>query len=169
MPEQRGLFGGSVSVKPGGRVPDHKSSAVISDCERYRYRLDRSWGSGPRVCWVMLNPSTADAEHDDATLRKITAYTKRWGYGSLVVVNLFAWRSKDPKALPLADDRGWARAIGPDTDKHIEAAVRESDLVVCGWGVSVRPALMRGRDETVLSLIRGFGAVPTAVATSRPS
>ena len=82
------------------------SEAVISQDERHRYSLTRRWGDGPRVCcWIMLNPSTADATTDDPTIRRCIGFTHAWGYDALTVVNLYAWRATDP-----ADLRNAARA-----------------------------------------------------------
>lgn len=134
-------------------------SAVISDCGRYRYRLDRLFGEGGRVCWVMLNPSTADATETDPTLTKCIGFSQRWGFGSLVVVNLYAWRSTDPKLLPREPDI----AVGPKADKHIDAALRESALVVCGWGNSVPTKRRAPRERHVMGLIRAAGHTPRAL------
>lgn len=75
-------------------------SASISTCQTWRYRLERTWGDGKgMVLWIMLNPSTADAKTDDATIKKITEFTHRWCYSGLVVCNLYAYRCTDPKEL----------------------------------------------------------------------
>lgn len=106
-----------------------RGNAVMSACERFRYRLSRQWGEGGTVCWVMLNPSTADAAQDDPTIRRCIGFSQAWGYGSLVVVNLFALRSTSPKALYASSDR-----VGPENDRHIADAATTADLVVCAWG-----------------------------------
>jgi hypothetical protein len=87
-------------------------SAAISDCKQYRYELRRSWDSSkPAVLFIGLNPSTADGSTDDNTSRVCINYAKRWGYGSLLLGNLFAYRSKDQSALRRVLD-----PIGPDND-----------------------------------------------------
>lgn len=77
-----------------------RRSAVVSDCGRYRYRLDRIWDTAlPAVTFIMLNPSTADASNDDATIRRLAGtngFARRWGCGALIVVNLYAWRATTP-------------------------------------------------------------------------
>src|SRR5690349_10964150 len=109
-------------------------SAIISDCGRYRYRLERIIGpSGPVLVVVMLHPSTADASVDDATIRWLISFCRRRGYGKLVVVNLFAVRATDPK-----DMRAAADPVGADNHEHVVRAARlgmkEGD-VFCAWGV----------------------------------
>lgn len=79
----------------------HCVGADISACGAYRYRLDRLGallGRGA-VNFVMLNPSTADAEQDDPTIRRCLGYAFRWGFARLIVTNLYALRSTDPRAL----------------------------------------------------------------------
>ena len=106
-----------------------KRTAKLDDSGRYRYTLGREWAPGPHVLWVMLNPSTADADQDDPTIRRCIAFSRAWGYGSLVVVNLFALRSTKPIALYHSSDR-----VGPDNDVHIADAATTAALVVCAWG-----------------------------------
>jgi hypothetical protein len=107
-------------------------SATLSDCGRYRYALERRIPDvvGPNLCWLMLNPSTADATKDDPTIRKVMGFTKRNGYGVALVVNLFALRETHPKNVraQLADAEG---------DRNCEAIMQAaaiSDAVVCAWG-----------------------------------
>ncbi len=136
-------------------------SAVISECGKYRYRLDRDFGSGPLVCWVMLNPSTADGHEDDATIRKIRSYSRAWGFGSLVVVNLWAWRATDPKAIPFHRD-----AVGPLNNEHVATALAESSRVVCAWGVN-HQAKHPQRARIMLDAIERAGRVPEALRVSK--
>jgi hypothetical protein len=111
------------------REPVVTGRATFSRDHRYRTSLARRWGDGPRICWVMLNPSTADATHDDPTLRRCIAFARAWGAGSIEVVNLFALVSTDPKRLLTEPDAADA-ANGP----AVARAVRRADLVVTGWG-----------------------------------
>lgn len=117
-------------------------SAVLSDCGNYRYRLTRSVGMGNRaVTFVGVNPSTADANVDDATVRKWAGFSRRWGFDRFEVVNLFAFRSTDVRALATAAD-----PVGPDNDMHILSLLAESELVVPCWGNSGKlPQNLRGR------------------------
>ena len=156
MSAQRDLFGATA-------VSRVTRSASISDCGLYRYRLDRSWSSGSRVCWVMLNPSTADGATDDATLRKCIAFSKRWGHGGLVVVNLYAYRAREPKALrgPRVEPVG-----GPVADGQIRSALAESTAVVCGWGASTPPDA-GVRIAEVLRMIEAAGREPMALGVTQ--
>ena len=83
-------------MKPDVYTP---SGAVISQDQLYRYFLWRRWGTGRVITWLMLNPSTADANTNDATIRKCIGFAKRWGYDGIHVLNLFALRSRDPLCL----------------------------------------------------------------------
>lgn len=129
--------------------PGVQATAVLSPDHQYRYVLTRTWDPAqPTALWVMLNPSTADADRDDRTLRKIQQFTRTWGLGGLVVVNLFAYRSPDPISL-----YGHPDPVGPDNDHHIrkllEARVARANpppLAVAGWGTH---GIHLGRDLTV--------------------
>ena len=106
--------------------------AVISPCERYRYWLSRELeGDGPPVGFIMLNPSTADAELDDPTIRRCTAFAKAWGARELIVVNLFAYRATDPADLKKA-----SAPIGPENDDAIMAALDycSDGRIIAAWG-----------------------------------
>ncbi len=104
--------------------------ATLSQCQRYRYSLRRTWADGHRtVCFIMLNPSTADAEIDDPTIRRCIGFGKRWHFDALEVVNLFALRATQPVALLAAND-----PVGPDNDAAIMQASERAGLIICAWG-----------------------------------
>jgi hypothetical protein len=104
-------------------------STIISPCGLYRYRLERVWDDSlPLVVFVCLNPSTADAQTDDRTVRRCIGFAKNWGFGRLRVVNLFALRSKDWKVLYRHPD-----PTGPNNDQAIIDAVT-GERTVCAWG-----------------------------------
>lgn len=107
------------------------SGAVLSADGRYRYRLWRELGDGPMgtVVFVMLNPSTADAEKDDPTIRKCKGFARQWGFRRLEVVNLFAWRATNPKELPKVDE-----PIGLENDRTIDERCIAAEWVICAWG-----------------------------------
>jgi len=107
--------------------------AVISPCGQYRYSLYRCWDKGPRAVFIMLNPSTADHQKDDPTIRKCIGFCNIWGYGQFTVVNLYAYRATDPKDLKKA-----GYPVGPDNDLHISEAIQSAALVVAAWGAKSR-------------------------------
>lgn len=111
-----------------------KRSAVVSTDGRYRYRLDRWWAEGERVCWVMLNPSTADAEHDDPTVRRCIGFTRGWGLPGLIAVNLFAWRATRVDDLVVAAKADPLSILGPDNAGAITEAITECSQVIAAWG-----------------------------------
>ena len=104
-------------------------SAVIQG--NYRYSLVRHWGEGARLISCMLNPSTADANKNDPTLLRNIHFAKLWGFKSLEVINLFAWRSPKPKALLEAKD-----PIGPMNDQMIYTVLSRGDAYLVAWGNS---------------------------------
>lgn len=126
--------------------------ARISSCSKYRYLLWREWrgthdpknwhwlgfkdGAGaecghPKTClFVMLNPSTADGETDDATIRRCVGFAKMWNYERLEVVNLYAYRATKPKDLFAAGDD----MHGPENQEVIERAARDAGIIICAWG-----------------------------------
>lgn len=107
-----------------------ENDAVISDCGQYRYLLRRTWDrSKPRALLVMLNPSTADATLDDATIRSCVRLLSGHGYGSMEVVNVYAFRSTDPDALAKQSD-----PFGPDNERIVLGAIGRCDVVICAWG-----------------------------------
>jgi hypothetical protein len=124
-------------------------SASLSACGRYRYRLERDLRrSGAAAVFVMVNPSRADAESDDPTIRRCIGFALRLGAGRLVVVNLFAYRATDVRELRRVED-----PIGPDNDRHIEAALREADLHVAAWGAFAKlPHGLRPRWREVAAI-----------------
>lgn len=106
-----------------------ESSAVISPCGTYRYELNRVWDSElPFVGWVILNPSTADAAHDDPTIRRCIGFAKRWGYGGIVVRNLYGLRANDPGEL-----RNHHDPVGPENHAYLAMAHHDA-VTVCAWG-----------------------------------
>ncbi len=125
-----------------------ESNATFSECGRYRYTLTRTWGDpAPAVLFVMLNPSTADADVDDPTIRRCIGFARRWGYDTLHVGNLFAYRATDPRLLGKID-----APVGPDNDDWLEQLAAQSRIVVCAWGAD--PAAERRGTEVAEQLRR---------------
>ena len=109
-------------------------SAIFSEDRRHRYTLERiipggATEQGATVLFVCLNPSTADEIQDDPTVRRCLGYAKRWGFSRLVVCNIFALRSTDPKALYEHPD-----PVGPANDRHLLGEAIRADRVVAAWG-----------------------------------
>lgn len=128
-----------------------KSTAVISPCGLYRYRLTRAWDEqlDPLV-FVMLNPSTADASVDDPTIRRCVGYAKREGCGGIVVVNLMAYRATKPNALLKVDD-----PVGPSNLDMLIITLAGLDRAVVAWGGhrSARMPFSRPSIEMVASCV----------------
>ena len=113
---------------------------------RYRYLLTRGPADArEHVVFVLLNPSTADQEHDDPTIRRATGFAHRLGFERLSIVNLFALRATDPRRLYRARD-----PVGPLNDDAIRAAVAGATMVIAAWG---NHGALRGRAEQVLAML----------------
>jgi hypothetical protein len=106
------------------------AGASFSSCRRWRYLLWRRWDAArPVANFLMLNPSTADEFRLDPSCTRARVYAERWGFGALIVTNLFAWRATDPRVMKAAGE-----PIGRANDRAILRAAREAKLVVCAWG-----------------------------------
>jgi hypothetical protein len=110
-------------------VDTRRSGATFAARKTYRYRLWRTWGDGPRLGWIMLNPSQADEQVDDPTLRRCVGFARGWGFGGLEVVNLFAYRASRPGLLRLVAD-----PIGPQNDRYLRGLADRVAAIVCAWG-----------------------------------
>ncbi|WP_150202526.1 DUF1643 domain-containing protein [Streptococcus constellatus] len=107
-----------------------EKKAIISKDKIYRYKLSRTWDSTkPTILFIGLNPSIADENVDDPTITRCINFAKDWGYGTLLMANLFAFRSTYPKDIYLIDD-----PIGKDNDHYLLECVTQSDLIVACWG-----------------------------------
>ncbi|MEM1081082.1 MAG: DUF1643 domain-containing protein [Pseudomonadota bacterium] len=104
-------------------------SAVFSDCLQYRYSLKRGWSEQPEVIFVMLNPSIADVQRDDPTIRRCIGLAQRNGFGGLEVVNWFAGRATRPQTLFAMDD-----PVGPGNSDYLQQAFQSDRTVVVAWG-----------------------------------
>lgn len=126
----------------GGLFPEPDQpvrDASLSSCERYRYRLTRTWDPArPTATFLMLNPSTADALVDDPTIVRCCNFARSWGMGGLLVVNLYAYRATNPTDLWTVSD-----PVGPDNDQHLRQAFASAEAkeapVVAAWGVNAKP------------------------------
>lgn len=143
---------------------------IFSACRQYRYTLWREWqtqadmlnpptsrtGRWPDHSYAMfigLNPSTADETQDDPTIRKCIGFAKRWGFGSLCMTNLFAFRATDPRKM-----KGCPNPIGDENDRWLVACARDAGIIVAAWGVNGQHV---GRDEEVMNLLDGMQCLRT--------
>lgn len=147
MTMQVDLFGGLVRTTPNQVI----SGANFSPCGKYRFSLWRIWNDDPNVPKVMvigLNPSTANASTDDATINRIRSIAEHNGYGGVYMVNCFPIISRDPSVLP-----GYISSI------ECQRSIRENDdelrkikdkcaHVVCAWG-SFKEVIEVGRGEEI--------------------
>ena len=137
-----------------------RGGAIISECGTYRYLLQRFWDVRLQaVNFIMLNPSTADASKDDATIRRCLGFARDLGFGALEVTNLFALRSTDPKAL-----RTHIAPIGPENDEQIVVSAAMCQMVVCAWG---NHGNYLNRGNQVLDLLRNARIKPYALRISK--
>ena len=107
-----------------------RRQAAFDASGRYRFSLRRIWnGRKGCVVFIMLNPSSADAVRDDSTIRRCVGFARTWGFGSLEVLNLFAYRTPFPSLL-----RRTADPVGAGNDAYLIRAARRGDRVVAAWG-----------------------------------
>lgn len=151
------------------------AGATISACGTYRYSLWREWRGTPNAKWdmwknddgspvldgagaqvgepetvtfIMLNPSTADGKADDPTIRRCVSFARAWGYDRMVVVNLFAYRATDPRALLALNHQD--DPVGANNQSYIERLTGERGIVVCAWGAH---GAHLEQDETALGWV----------------
>lgn len=121
---------------------------------RYRYWLDRDLGSGNETyVWIGKNPSKANDVRNDSSVSRVMRRAKEKGFGKLVVVNLYAYVSPDPRRLldSFLDARG---PIGPRNLDYIDKALQEADCVLLGWGAAyIGPK----HEANVLGMVREAG------------
>jgi len=109
---------------------DARSTAVYSDCERYRYLLTRTWDdAGRKALFIMLNPSTATEVQNDPTVERCERRARALGFGAFRVTNIFAWRDTDPKKMRAAAD-----PVGPGNDAAIADSCPWADQIIAAWG-----------------------------------
>ena len=156
-----------------------RGAAVFSPCGVYRYRLERAIDgayarSGRTATFIMLNPSTADADQDDPTIRRCIGFARQWRCARLIVANVFAIRSTDPRVMLAAKE-----PIGADTNAAITQAATDAagpfragdgfpGPVVCAWG---NHGSHRNRDLDILFMLAGLGIRPQCLgetATGQP-
>lgn len=123
-----------------------KKDALFSQDRKYRYTLTRIWiPEKSYVCFVGLNPSTADENIDDPTVRRCINFAQAWGYGGLMMMNLFAFRSTDPKQLYTEID-----PVGSQNDFYLQFVSAQAGITIIAWGVK---GGFHARDMAVIKLL----------------
>ncbi|HEV3008612.1 MAG TPA: DUF1643 domain-containing protein [Burkholderiales bacterium] len=126
------------------------AGAKFSACRRWRYLLWRCWDEAKPVAnFLMLNPSTADELQLDPSCTRARNYAERWGFGGVLITNIFGWRATDPGEMKSVKD-----PVGRGNDRAILKAARDAKLVVCAWG---NHGLHRERARSVVALLRQTG------------
>ena len=121
-------------------------TANFSSCRKYRYSLSRIWDKKKKcVLFIGLNPSTANEEVDDPTIRRCSGYAQKWGYGGFIMVNLFAYRTTLPSNLKKVK-----YPVGKDNNKYIMTLSKKADITVAAWGNNGN---LFSRDKEVLNLV----------------
>ena len=112
----------------------HKT-AVISKCEKYRYKLTRTWDEDKgKVLFIMLNPSTANHIENDLTTIRCINFAEKWGYGGIMIGNIYPFRAKRPKDLRKWLDISMNPMALNGNMRHVREMAKQTDLIVCAWG-----------------------------------
>lgn len=142
--------------------------AIVSPDQRYRYQLWREWRGThdpenwewlyadqgvPKPCiFIMLNPSTADGDIDDPTIRKCVGFARRWRFEKIIVLNLFAYRATKPAELLKLKDVD--DPVGPHNSHHFRSVIKPDDRVICAWG---QHGTHLGQDQTAVGWLDAIG------------
>lgn len=133
-------------------VTGQKGKAVLSEDRLYRYALIRPLSMfGGRAVWVLHNPSTADADEDDPTIRRVTKFTLREELGTLIVVNLFAFRATKPAVLKRQE-----HPLGAENLETVTRMVKTADRVVVAWG-ALDGKLLKNGGTRMIEAVKGCG------------
>ena len=123
--------------------------AIISDCGKYRYELHREWDKSKRkVLFIMLNPSTADGLNNDLTTIRCINFAKKWGYGGIMIGNIYPFRAKRPKDLKkwIKNSEVYEYYRELDNENHVYEMAQKADMIVCAWGCN-HPGIPEWVDE----------------------
>jgi hypothetical protein len=154
-----------------GSEPETKKTALLSDCGLYRYELQRVWQQGkPLLVTCMLNPSTADADNDDPTIRTLLHFGRTWGYGGLLVVNLFAFRSSSPREM-----MSHPTPRGPKNEQTVNSALTfarsQNRPALAAWGANgahhAGPTDLEGGQDWLCRLARHHTVDLVCLGTTR--
>lgn len=142
------------------------TGALFSPCRRWRYLLWRRWERAGDVCvFIGLNPSTADETADDPTIRRCINFAKSWGYGELWMLNAYAFRATDPKAMKAQGPN----AVGPLNDEYIRQAATHADVIVAAWGRHCDDLRQRRVVAAVASAGKAVCALKLCAGETRPN
>lgn len=120
--------------------------AIFSEDRKYRYTLTRTWFPGKSyVCFCGLNPSDADENIDDHTVTRCIRFAGSWGYGGLIMVNAFAFQSKNPNLLYTVED-----PVGPQNDFWLKKVSADAGITIMAWGTK---GGYMNRDKEVIKLL----------------
>ncbi|MDA0717986.1 MAG: DUF1643 domain-containing protein [Cyanobacteria bacterium] len=143
------------------QVAIFSGTAAFSLCGQYRWWLERVWQpAAPRLLFIGLNPSRADGQRDDPTLRRLLGFSRRWGFGSLEVLNLFARISPSPAVLHRAAD-----PVGTEADAWIQKRLTANPQapVWLGWG---NQGAWQSRERSVQAFLQGRGLLTLGCTAS---
>jgi len=164
MRSPRGSIGFIPPQKGKHDSGEGRMSAVISKCGQFRYRLEREIGlSGPVAAVIMVNPSTADASLDDATIRRVVGFGKRFGWSKVLVGNVFAFRATDVGALAEAKD-----PVGPDNLAHLTDILNQAETTIVAWGPLAKlPSNLRQQWKEVVRISNELGKPLQCLASAK--
>jgi hypothetical protein len=130
------------------------SGAQFSDCRTWRYALWRTWNEEDgHVMFIGLNPSTADENKDDPTVRRCIRFAKTWGFGGIHMLNIFAFRATKPSDLFNAKD-----PIGPENNRFLEMYHDPAGRTIACWGAY---GSYGDRGEAVAAMLKGLDCLGT--------
>ena len=117
-----------------------ETNAIMSDCGKYRYKLHRTWDEKKKkVLFIMLNPSTADIHNNDLTTIRCMNFAKKWGYGGIMIGNIYPFRAKRPKHLrKWINDDTISLELYSSNVSHVEEMAQQAGLIVCAWGCNYK-------------------------------
>lgn len=149
-----------MKVKKHKLLDGTESTAVFSDCENYRYALQKIWNPvGQLLIFIMLNPSTATELVNDPTIERCERRARQWGFAGIQILNLFAFRATLPENMKKQSD-----PVGPRNDAFIIEAIESAKdgkcKIVCGWGTH---GVHLSRDKEIYLMFNRAGLDPSAL------
>lgn len=150
--------GGPPIHDPGGKVrtkvdPAMRSNIWMSPCQRYRPRLDRWWddGTGKRIMFIGMNPSTADAMFNDPTVSREIFFAKREGFGGIIKVNVMDVRLTNSKELGKLTFSVRSGICLPSIRQAAKEVARDGGIIIAAWG-KLPPAFRVYADEALAAM-----------------